>query len=374
MGHCEAPRIRVERLDETVLFVASRRSYLEDTCEMKFHALLPVRDEADIMVQCLQHLLRWVDAIYVFDTGSTDETWEIVNECAGRDRRVKILGKKAVYFSEVMVRGWMFNVAREFMTSGDWFLRVDADEVHHVLPPEFVRESMRSCETLAYHQYYDFQLTESEATEWDQRTDHAVERARPIEQRRRHFVPSIYSEPRLCRYRDTMRWPLGASFPINAGYIARERLPIRHYPHRDPEQLRGRCVLRATMMASKQNSRYWSRPEHHHWSQSDWRKFVVSDDDPNLRCWVPGTPLPTYRFENHIARHPKRLVQRVVHGLMLPVLDRLRSKWPSNAVPMPIGNQVTASLSTNREVNGFSEAMSGSVPSAGVGSAEVAVR
>ena len=43
----------------------------------RFHALLPVRDEADIIGQSLRHMLTWVDAIYVFDNGSVDDTWEI---------------------------------------------------------------------------------------------------------------------------------------------------------------------------------------------------------------------------------------------------------------------------------------------------------
>jgi len=34
--------------------------------------MLPVRDEADIIGQCLEHLLRWADSIYVFDNGSVD--------------------------------------------------------------------------------------------------------------------------------------------------------------------------------------------------------------------------------------------------------------------------------------------------------------
>jgi len=33
---------------------------------MSFSCLLPVRDEADIVGQCLQHLLEWADAIFVF--------------------------------------------------------------------------------------------------------------------------------------------------------------------------------------------------------------------------------------------------------------------------------------------------------------------
>ena len=41
----------------------------------RFVVLLPLRDEADIIGQCLRHLLEWAGAIYVFDTGSVDETW-----------------------------------------------------------------------------------------------------------------------------------------------------------------------------------------------------------------------------------------------------------------------------------------------------------
>ena len=65
---------------------------------MRFHALLPVRDEADIVGQCLRQLLTWADAVYVFDTGSVDDTWEIVRDLASGDDRVRLLGKDAVYF------------------------------------------------------------------------------------------------------------------------------------------------------------------------------------------------------------------------------------------------------------------------------------
>jgi glycosyltransferase involved in cell wall biosynthesis len=129
---------------------------------MKFHALLPVRDEADIIAQCLQHLLTWADSVYIFDTGSVDNTWEIVQDFASRDKRVVPIRKEPVYYSETKLRGYMFHVARKQMRDGDWFLRVDADEFHHVLPPEFVKTYLQPHETIVYHQYYDFQLTESE--------------------------------------------------------------------------------------------------------------------------------------------------------------------------------------------------------------------
>lgn len=101
---------------------------------MKFHTLLPVRDEADIIQQCLEHLLTWADAIYVFDTGSVDDTWEIVLDVASKEKRVMPIRKEPVYFAETRLRGYMFNWARQYMQDGDWFLRVDADEFHHIPP------------------------------------------------------------------------------------------------------------------------------------------------------------------------------------------------------------------------------------------------
>ncbi len=90
--------------------------------------MLPVRDEADIIAPCLENLLSWADAIYVYDTGSIDGTWEIIQNVASRDRRIHLLGHEDVYFNDTLVRGWMFEQARKNMRDGDWFLRVDADE------------------------------------------------------------------------------------------------------------------------------------------------------------------------------------------------------------------------------------------------------
>ena len=299
----------------------------------RFHALLPVRDESDIIGQCLRHMLTWADAIYVFDTGSTDNTWEIVQEFAANDRRVIPLKRDPVYYSEPLLRGWMFHQARKNMRPGDWFLRVDADEFHHVPPPEFVRTRLRRHETIVWHQYYDFRLTASEVAAWEAGTETLADRQRPIEERRQWFTPSDYSEPRLCRYRETMQWPTTHSFPVNAGYVARERFPIRHYPHRDPAQLDRRCRLRAIMLA---NCHDWTKPEAHHWSEGQWRKFIAPDNLPELRHWRPGTELPALPFNSHLRPPHIRAVQRFVHALFLPVLDRSRTKWTETAYPSKI--------------------------------------
>lgn len=309
----------------------------------QFVCILPVRDEADIIGQCLRHLLTWADAVYVFDTGSVDNTWEIVQDFAGRDKRVVPLRKDPVYFSETRLRGWMFHQARQKLRTGDWFLRVDADEFHHVPPPEFVKTRLRLHETIVYHQYYNFVLRESEVRDWEAGKVTLADRARPIEQRRQWYQVSVYAEPRLCRYRDTMQWPPTVSFPFNAGYVAVERLPIRHYPHRDPVQLDRRCRLRAVMMADKENRANWL-VHYHYWQDCEWRNFIVRDDAPDLKHWTPGTPLDEVHQTNHLAKPHVRVAQRFAHAFLLPVLDRRRAGWPEDAYPQRITREVVALL------------------------------
>jgi glycosyltransferase involved in cell wall biosynthesis len=311
---------------------------------MKFHALLPVRDEADIIGQYLEQALTWADAIYVFDTGSVDNTWEIVRDFASRDKRIVPIRKESVYFSETRLRSYMFHVVRQNMHNGDWFLRVDADEFHHIAPPEFVRNCMRKHETAAYHQYYDFRLLQSEVDAWNAGEETLTDRQRPIEDRRRHYTVSEYSEPRLCRYRETMQWPVTVSFPFNAGYVARERLPIRHYPYRDPVQLERRCKLRAIMMADEENRSNWSRPELHHWAECDWKKFITPDDLPGLKLWKSGTELPLVHETGHLKPSHIRVVQRFMHAFCLPMLDRLRRKFPPDSRPQAIPKEIVELL------------------------------
>jgi len=249
----------------------------------------------------------------------------------------------------------MFHQARRHMRDGDWFLRVDADEFHHIPPPEFVRKRLARHETVVFHQYYDFRLTAAEAAAWQAGAETLADRARPIEERRRFLTVGAYSEPRLCRYRASMRWPPTVSFPFNAGFRARARLPIRHYPHRDPDQLERRCRVRAAMMADAENRREWSRPLVDRWSLDDWRRFVIPAEHPGLRYWQPGSPLPEFHFTNHLARPHVRAAQRIAHAYLLPVLDRLRPRYPDGAYPQRIpadaAERISAQLSRHVPAN-----------------------
>ena len=305
---------------------------------MRFHAFLVVRDEGDIIEQSLRHLMTWADAVYVFDTGSCDETWDLVRQFAAKEHRVIPLGRNPVFFSDKRVRSWVFEQGRRHMRNGDWFARVDADEFHHVSPRDFVISSRRGHETVVYHQYYDFHLRRAEVHAWRDGAEGLAERKRPIEERRRWFTISSYTEPRLCRYRESMQWPESVSFPYNAGYVAVERLPIRHYPHRDPPQLKRRCALRSIMMTEPENA--CAR----HWTTTDWRELVVADHASGLQFWASGTKLPEPHLRNHLAPLPKRMLQRVCHAACLSLMDRFRTGYVESSCLRPIPPELQARL------------------------------
>jgi hypothetical protein len=307
---------------------------------MKFFCLLPVRDEADIIGQCLERLLLWADRIYVFDTGSVDATWEIILDYASRNKKIKPLRKDNVYYCETKLRGYIFHQARQEMRDGDWFARVDADEFHYIFPNQFVKECIQKHETIVYHQYYNFELTEAEAENLDSPEIIHEDRKRPIEERRRYYSISQYSEPRLCRYRTGMKWPMHASFPYNAGFIAKERIPILHYPNRDPFQMERRCTLRAIMLADDENGLNWAGAENMHWTIPDWTKFIVKNNDPRLHFWLPGTDLPEIKQLNHLAGPRRRMLQRIIHSFFLPLLDSTRPGYPENGYPQKINPEV----------------------------------
>ena len=251
----------------------------------EFHALLVVRDEADILPQTLPAILAWADSVHVFDTGSTDGTWEYVRDLASREARVRCVGREEVLFSVGGVTAWLFDRVRGGFRRGDWVVRADADEFYHVPPTEFVRTRLSRHEGRVFGAHYDFQFTQGEWRSWCAGLESEGDRARPIRDRRRWYEVNEHKELRLFRYRPSMRWPPGEYEPMQGGLVARARIPILHYAKRDPPQIRRRFALRcATRQAGQQVGK--------HWEYADWRRTIV--DEGRLKFWQPGTPLPEH--------------------------------------------------------------------------------
>jgi len=301
---------------------------------MRFHAILFVRDEADIIGQSLIHNSGWCDRIYVYDTGSTDETWDIVQETARQVPQVVPVKKESVWWHDGL-RAMVFEKFRRTSKNGDWWVRLDADEFYHVSPRDFV-QGLAPYETAIYHAYYNFKLTVEESNRLSSEQAVREERAKPIWERRQHYVTAFdYAEPRFFRYRETMSWHPLAFAPYNAGFVARKRIPIRHYPHRDPIQMERRYRLRRAMLAemSKMSTTYAT-----HWNVPDWRTELIPQCDAALRVWRgPGDALPECTLTSHLEKPLTRVRQWLAHRCLLPILDRRRPAYPQDfhAEPLP---------------------------------------
>ena len=314
---------------------------------MRFQGLMLLRDEEDIIAQNLDHLLTWIDALYILDLGSTDRTWEIVQDYARRDARIVPYLHQPILYNDNL-RCVLFDHFRGRFAPGDWVMKIDADEFYHIPPPQFVRDHVGLGETAVYLLWYYFRLTQGEVQAYESgAVNEAADRLRPITERRRFYQIASYSEPRMFQYRRAMQWPETTSFPFNAGYVARERIPIRHYPHRDPTQMARRYALRSATMKID------SSGAGDHWKLADWRQDVVDPaapppadkqgvstmaglDTTTVHEWLPGQPLLDVYPTNHLPPPGKRLVQRLAHPLLLPLLDRRRRKFDKSFRPTPM--------------------------------------
>lgn len=316
---------------------------------MAFHGMMLLRDEQDVIAQCLEHLLTWIDGLYILDLGSTDRTWEIVQDFAKRDKRIVPHKTSPIIYNDNL-RCYLFHHYRDRFYDGDWVMKIDADEFYHIPPPQFIREQVSASEGKVNLQWFFFRMTTQELEAYESgRVNVMADRQRPMTDRRRYYKVSTYSEPRMFKYRRTMRWSESSSLPYHTGLMARARIPIRHYPHRDPLQMRARFALRSAMMKLKAHAGG-------HWKLDDWRKELVDEagvstankegigtavdnvgiDVGPLYYWKPGTQLPMVAYTNHLSKGFKRMAEVAKYTMLTGYLDGKQKHYNPAYEPDPI--------------------------------------
>jgi hypothetical protein len=103
------------------------------------------------------------------------------------------------------------------------------------------------------------------------------------------------------------------------------------------------------MMEDKSISgKYWTDVKGHHWSQSEWRKFVTPDAQKNLHFWEEGAGLPEVEYDSHLASWTKRVPQYLLHRFFVRCLDRTRATWQESnypdRIPADVAHRLIAEL------------------------------
>lgn len=233
----------------------------------RLYGICLVKDEDDVIGQTLDFAARHCDRIFVIDNGSTDRTWEIVQERAAACPRVVPYVRTLEPYHDGL-RALAYNAYRGDLGDDDWWLILDGDEFLAEDPrPVMQRASGERAEIINAWQiqfYYTDRDYEAYAAGADRRD-------RPIFARRRYYLIN-WQEPRLFRNRPARAWNSARSAKVPDGHtrIGRRRILNRHYQFRDPEQIQKRLAIR-----------YGHASFRHHVPSPEWRDYIRPAGDLN---------------------------------------------------------------------------------------------
>ncbi|MBA4137493.1 MAG: glycosyl transferase family 2 [Opitutus sp.] len=264
---------------------------------MKIFGNCLVKNEGDMIVETLVHAARWCDRIFVFDNGSTDDTWAKVLELAQREPRVVPFKSAAVPYRDSL-RMDTFNAFRHECADGDWWCKLDADELYHDDPRAFLA-AVPHRHHVVWGVNFQFYFTDRDAARWAS-DSRAYPPHTPAEQALRYYRCD-YAEVRFFRYRRGLVWDHGSA-PRHLGVVHPRRIRFKHYQYRSPEQINLRLRTRQKAMADGCGTFQGYCDEH------DWREKVVSA----ATCHSMDAPDPLRIEERIIPRHLERPWQRAM--------------------------------------------------------------
>jgi hypothetical protein len=206
---------------------------------MRVHCVCVVRDEADVLRFALDSALEWAHAIYVLDNGSTDGTWDLLQSYAAREPRVVVMGRDEGVFRNAM-RGEVVNRAPHDARAGDWWCRLDADELYLEGPPPVLARVPRKY-GLVYKTSIEYFFTDRDLEAYEADPDRYTKQWTPDVIR---YYRAWWSEIRFVRHLPGVTWD--GAWPRGVKNLrgAPERVLAKHYQYRSPPQIERRLQIR----------------------------------------------------------------------------------------------------------------------------------
>ncbi|WP_370089238.1 glycosyltransferase family 2 protein [Ekhidna sp.] len=231
---------------------------------MKIIAIIVIKNEGDIISATLDNAIRWADKIVVLDNGSSDNSWEIVNNSPS-SKVIPFERDEGPYSDGFRAR--IFEAFKDEMTDSDWWVIQDGDEHYLDNPREFIQNN-----EIAGHFVLGNKLDvyPKDYTEIGFNPSNFVKAAN-----------YTWSEPRLIRHRPGMVWSEKEIWPKPMGIQDKARIRIKHYPCRNKRQMEKRWKDRRASL--ERNGQYFN-----HWNLESWEdmlpglKELIDLDPSNL--------------------------------------------------------------------------------------------
>jgi hypothetical protein len=272
---------------------------------MRIHGICLVKNEGDIMRYFLGQSARWCDSIYVFDNGSTDSTWATAQELARTMPQIIPFQQDGRPFNDAL-RAEVFQHFKSRAQPGDWWCRLDADEIYIDDPRAFLSRVARR-HHVVWSQHLQYYLTSAD-----------LPRFRPQDELTAPVIgadnlPRYYradaSESRFFRHRPGLQWADGA-WPHHLGLVAPERIRVKHLQYRSPAQIQLRLDTRRAAAATG-----WQHFQHS--LEKSWREKIAAPEGFSLDRGDGEYEIDPARLPRHLEAPSRRALKTLMHGLHL---------------------------------------------------------
>lgn len=270
---------------------------------MKLFGICLVKNEEDIVAESLNKAAQWCDCIFVYDTGSSDRTWAVVKALA-REKPDNIFAfrQRDQPFSDE-IRAEVFNERRDLAEDGDWWCRLDADEIYIDNPRGFLT-GVPSAYNVVHNLSLQYYFTEEDERAWLENPQQM--NATPVEARMRYYVCN-HSEARFFRYRRRLQWLTGP-WPRHMGLVYPARIRLKHFQYRSPAQIARRLQTRMEAIRSGYKP-FASYDEVANWRDKIVPSATLHQDDGSGEYIIDPVRLP-----KHLERPAVRVAKVLLHA------------------------------------------------------------
>lgn len=202
-----------------------------------------VKNEADIIEYTINRALNWASYIVIMDNNSSDETTDIIKRLSARNEKIIFWGRYEGAFRDSL-RAIVFNDYKHLSKPGDWWCRLDADEIYIDNPLDFIAEANSCGVDHIYSASFQYYLTKNDSI--------------LLEETPSEFAPERYSyykcdwsEIRFVKITTDTIWPLNFAQPLFLRKPSLQRIKLKHYQYRSIQQMQKRYNDRAPVAGKK---------------------------------------------------------------------------------------------------------------------------